>query len=96
MQLGFSTLVCLMNNGRCGSHRERRAAAVGAFSGRANAPLTEKRAASIVRSPDAGSRVVCELRSRRRRPALRSANVAVDVWQSSPVGLYENQDETQV
>jgi protocatechuate 3,4-dioxygenase beta subunit len=89
--IGLSTLVCLMNNGDAGA-TETAAALLGPFW-RANAPLTEN-GGSIVRSPTPGPElfVNCEVVDAVGTPI---ANVAVDVWQSSPIGLYENQDETQ-
>jgi protocatechuate 3,4-dioxygenase beta subunit len=89
--VGFSTLVCLLNNGNAGA-TETAAALLGPFW-RANSPRTEN-GASIVRSVTPGSElfVVAEIVDSTGKPL---ANVEVDVWQSSPVGLYENQDETQ-
>jgi len=89
--IGFSTLVCLLNNGNAGA-TETAAALLGPFW-RANSPRTEN-GASIVRSPTPGPElfVQCEVVDIAGKPLT---NVEVDVWQSSPVGLYENQDETQ-
>src|SRR6201987_2959831 len=89
--IGFSTLVCLLNNGKAGA-TETAAALLGPFW-RANSPKTENGGA-IVRSPPPGPElfVACELGDASGKPI---ANVEVDVWQSSPVGLYENQDDTQ-
>ncbi|AUC95525.1 catechol 1,2-dioxygenase [Bradyrhizobium sp. SK17] len=89
--IGFSTLVCLLNNGNGGA-TETAAALLGPFW-RANSPRTEN-GASIVRSPTPGPElfVACEIVDTAGKPL---ADVEVDVWQSSPVGLYENQDETQ-
>jgi catechol 1,2-dioxygenase len=89
--IGFSTLVCLLNNGKAGA-TETAAALLGPFW-RANSPKTEN-GGSIVRSPTPGPElfVACEIVDASGKPL---ANVAVDVWQSSPVGLYENQDDTQ-
>ena len=89
--IGFSTLVCLLNNGNAGA-TETAAALLGPFW-RANSPKTEN-GGSIVRSPTPGPElfVACEVVDVAGKPL---ANVEVDVWQSSPVGLYENQDETQ-
>ena len=88
---GFSTLVCLLNNGNAGA-TETAAALLGPFW-RANSPRTEN-GASSVRSATPGPElfVACEVVDIAGKPL---ANVEVDVWQSSPVGLYENQDETQ-
>jgi protocatechuate 3,4-dioxygenase beta subunit len=89
--IGFSTLVCLLNNGKAGA-TETAAALLGPFW-RANSPKTEN-GGSIVRSPTPGPElfVACEIVDAAGKPL---ANVEVDVWQSSPVGLYENQDDTQ-
>ena len=89
--IGFSTLVCLLNNGKAGA-TETAAALLGPFW-RANSPKTEN-GGSIVRSPTPGPElfVACEIVDASGKPL---ANVEVDVWQSSPVGLYENQDDTQ-
>jgi len=89
--IGFSTLVCLLNNGNAGA-TETAAALLGPFW-RANSPKAES-GASIVRSPTPGPElfVECDVVDVAGKSL---ANVEVDVWQSSPVGLYENQDETQ-
>ncbi|HEU4380499.1 MAG TPA: dioxygenase [Hyphomicrobiaceae bacterium] len=89
--VGFSTLVCLLNNGNAGN-TETAAALLGPFW-RANSPRTAD-GGSIVRSPTPGPALFanCQVRDASGR-AL--AGVEVDVWQSSPVGLYENQDGTQ-
>ena len=89
--VGFSTLVCLLNNGNSGS-TETAATLLGPFW-RANSPRTEN-GASIVRSPTPGPQLFaeCQVVDAAGKPL---ANVEVDVWHSSPVGLYENQDETQ-
>jgi len=89
--IGFSTLVCLLNNGNAGA-TETAAALLGPFW-RANSPKTPN-GGSIVRSPTPGPElfVGCEVVDVAGKPL---ANVEVDVWQSSPVGLYENQDDTQ-
>jgi protocatechuate 3,4-dioxygenase beta subunit len=89
--IGFSTLVCLLNNGKAGA-TETAAALLGPFW-RANSPRTEN-GGSIVRSSTPGPElfVACEIVDAAGKPL---ANVDVDVWQSSPVGLYENQDDTQ-
>ncbi|VIO76389.1 Hydroxyquinol 1,2-dioxygenase [Bradyrhizobium ivorense] len=89
--VGFSTLVCLLNNGNAGA-TETAAALLGPFW-RANSPKTEN-GGTIVRSPTPGPElfVTCEVVDAAGKPL---AGVEVDVWQSSPVGLYENQDDTQ-
>lgn len=89
--IGFSTLVCLLNNGNDGS-TETAAALLGPFW-RTNSPRTDN-GGSIVRSPTPGPElfVECEIVDVACKPI---DDVEVDVWQSSPVGLYENQDDTQ-
>ena len=89
--IGFSTLVCLLNNGNDGA-TETAAALLGPFW-RANSPRTAS-GGSIVRSATPGPElfVTCEVVDVAGKPI---AGAEVDVWQSSPVGLYENQDDTQ-
>lgn len=84
--IGFSTLVCLLNNGNGGA-TETAAALLGPFW-RMNSPMTAT-GGSIVRSPTPGPElfVSCVLRDGRGKPI---EGAEVDVWQSSPVGLYEN------
>jgi len=89
--LGLSNLVCLMNNGGNGA-RPTQANNLGPFW-RKDSPRCED-GASIVRSPTPGP----ELRFTGwvKDPAGRPiAGAEVDVWHSSPVGLYENQDPSQ-
>jgi catechol 1,2-dioxygenase len=89
--IGFSTLVCLLNNGNDGA-TETAAALLGPFW-RANSPKTPS-GSSIVRSPTPGAELFtsCVIVDVQGKPI---EGVEVDVWQSSPVGLYENQDDTQ-
>jgi catechol 1,2-dioxygenase len=89
--VGFSTLVCLLNNGRGGA-TETAAALLGPFW-RMNSPRTEN-GGSIVRSETPGPALFarCRILDPQGRPL---DGVTVDVWQASPVGLYENQDDTQ-
>jgi catechol 1,2-dioxygenase len=89
--IGLSTLVCLLNNGNAGA-TETASALLGPFW-RANSPRIAS-GESIVRSPTPGPElfVACEVVDTAGKPI---GGVEVDVWQSSPVGLYENQDETQ-
>ncbi|MGO4713448.1 dioxygenase family protein [Bradyrhizobium sp. 2TAF24] len=89
--IGFSTLVCLQNNGDNGA-TETAAALLGPFW-RMHSPATAN-GASIVRSPTPGPElfVSCVLKDAKGAPI---AGAEVDVWHSSPVGLYENQDEAQ-
>ena len=89
--IGFSTLVCLLNNGRSGA-TETAAALLGPFW-RMHSPATAN-GGSIVRSPTPGPALFadCRVTDPQGRPL---AGVEVDVWQASPVGLYENQDPAQ-
>lgn len=89
--IGFSTLVCLLNNGKHGA-TETAAALLGPFW-RMNSPATAN-GGSIVRSQTPGPALFanCHVTDTQGRPLK---DVEVDVWQASPVGLYENQDSTQ-
>jgi len=89
--IGFSTLVCLLNNGRNGA-TETASALLGPFW-RMNSPPTPN-GGSIVRSETPGPALFasCRITDPQGRPL---AGVEVDVWQASPVGLYENQDANQ-
>jgi catechol 1,2-dioxygenase len=89
--IGLSTLVCLLNNGNAGA-TETASALLGPFW-RMNSPHTAN-GGSIVRSPTPGAElfVSCQVVDAAGKPV---EGVEVDVWQSSPVGLYENQDDSQ-
>ena len=89
--LGFSTLICLLNNGNRGQ-TETDANLLGPFW-RMDSPATEN-GGSIVRSPTPGPALFVEacFRDADGEPI---AGVEVDVWQSSPEGFYENQDPLQ-
>lgn len=89
--LGFSTLICLLNNGNKGQ-TETTANLLGPFW-RMNSPRTEN-GASIVRSPTPGPSlfVNCEVTDQAGKPI---AGAEVDVWHSSPEGFYEQQDPKQ-
>ncbi len=89
--IGLSTLVCLMNNGKDGN-TETAAALLGPFW-RMQSPVTES-GGSILRSPTPGPALFAniQVKDTRGKPI---AGVEADVWQASPVGKYENQDETQ-
>ncbi len=89
--LGFSTLVCLLNNGQNGA-TETAAALLGPFW-RMHSPETPN-GGSIIRSETPGDALFaeCHIRDPEGKPL---ADVEVDVWQASPVGLYENQDPAQ-
>jgi catechol 1,2-dioxygenase len=89
--LGFSSLICLLNNGNKGQ-TETTANLLGPFW-RMNSPQTEN-GGSIVRSPTPGPVlfVNCWLKDQDGKPI---AGAKVDVWHSSPEGFYEQQDPTQ-
>jgi len=89
--LGFSTLICLLNNGNNGQ-TETTANLLGPFW-RMNSPRTEN-GGSIVRSPTPGPAVFvnCRVKDQSGKPI---DGAEVDVWHSSPDGLYENQDPGQ-
>jgi protocatechuate 3,4-dioxygenase beta subunit len=89
--LGVSSLVCLLNNGNDGQ-TETQANLLGPFW-RDDQPLSAS-GDTLVRSPTPGPglmvRVLIEDREGRA-----VAGAEVDVWHSSPEGLYENQDPKQ-
>lgn len=89
--LGLSTLICLLNNGQAGA-TETTAALLGPFW-RIASPVTPD-GGSLVRSETPGPALFafCRITDPQGRPI---PGVEVDVWQASPVGLYENQDATQ-
>jgi hydroxyquinol 1,2-dioxygenase len=89
--LGFSTLICLLNNGNRGQ-TETTANLLGPFW-RMNSPRTES-GASIVRSPTPGPAlfVDCWIKDTSGKPI---EGAEVDVWHSSPEGFYEQQDPNQ-
>ena len=89
--LGVSALVCLLNNGNNGA-TETTQSLLGPFW-RLNSPPTEN-GGSIVRSPTPGEPLFVTGRvvDHAGRPV---EGAEVDIWHSSPVGLYENQDPNQ-
>lgn len=89
--LGISTLVCLLNNG-AGGATETAAALLGPFW-RLNQPRTEN-GGSIVRSDTPGPVLFARCRVT-DTDGVPLAGVEVDVWHSSPVGMYDIQDENQ-
>jgi catechol 1,2-dioxygenase len=89
--LGFSTLVCLLNNGQGGA-TETAAALLGPFW-RDNPPAVAQ-GGTTVRSPTPGPVLFVEGRITDAAGAPLEG-VEVDVWQSSPTGMYENQDAGQ-
>ena len=88
--LGVSTVVALQNNQD--PQGESPAALLGPFW-RANAPACVQ-GENIARSGTPGTplEVTGTVRDREGRPVK---GATVDVWQASPVGLYENQDPSQ-
>jgi len=89
--LGFSSLICLLNNGNKGQ-TETTANLLGPFW-RMNTPRTEN-GGSIVRSPTPGPAlfVKCWVKDQNGKPI---EGAEVDVWHSSPEGFYEQQDPNQ-
>lgn len=89
--LGFSALVCLLNNGNNGQ-TETTANLLGPFW-RLNSPPTEN-GGSIIRSPTPGPAlfVNCLVKDTKGNPIT---GAEVDIWHSSPDGLYEQQDPNQ-
>jgi catechol 1,2-dioxygenase len=89
--LGVSNLICLMNNGARGT-RATQVNNLGPFY-RADAPRC-KEGESILRSPTPGDALLFRglVVDNKGRPV---AGADVHVWQSSPAGLYENQDPKQ-
>jgi catechol 1,2-dioxygenase len=89
--LGVSALVCLLNNGDHGQ-TETQANLLGPFW-RDDQPLCAS-GDTLVRSPTPGPAlaVAVTVTDRNGRPV---PGAEVDVWHSSPEGLYENQDPAQ-
>ena len=89
--LGFSTLICLLNNGNNGQ-TETSANLLGPFW-RMNSPRTEN-GGSIVRSPTLGPVMFVKawIQDQSGKPI---EGAEVDIWHSAPDGLYEQQDPSQ-
>jgi hydroxyquinol 1,2-dioxygenase len=89
--LGFSTLICLLNNGDNGQ-TETSQNLLGPFW-REHSPVTPN-GGSIVRSPTPGEALFVNawFKDKSGKPI---ADAVVDVWQSSTEGYYENQDPVQ-
>jgi protocatechuate 3,4-dioxygenase beta subunit len=89
--LGVSSLVCLLNNGNNGQ-TETQANMLGPFW-RDDQPASAN-GDTLVRSPTPGPGLVVHacLEDATGRPI---AGAEIDVWHSSPEGLYENQDPKQ-
>jgi protocatechuate 3,4-dioxygenase beta subunit len=89
--LGVSSLVCLLNNGSNGQ-TETQANLLGPFWRDDQPPSAS--GDSLVRSPTPGAGLIVHV-SVEDQNGLPVAGAEVDVWHSSPEGLYENQDPTQ-
>jgi catechol 1,2-dioxygenase len=89
--LGVSTLVCLLNNGDLGA-AETQQSLLGPFW-RMHSPRVDN-GGSIVRSPTPGPPLFVSVRVQ-DRDGDPVAGAEVDIWHSSPVGLYEHQDAGQ-
>jgi catechol 1,2-dioxygenase len=89
--LGFSTLICLLNNGNRGQ-TETDANLLGPFW-RLDSPATQN-GGTIVRSATPGPALFVDawFRDVDGKPI---PGAEVDIWQSSPEGFYENQDPVQ-
>jgi catechol 1,2-dioxygenase len=89
--LGFSTLICLLNNGNNGQ-TETDANLLGPFWRMHSPPTTS--GGSIVRSPTPGTPMFVNVwfRDTKGKPI---EGAEVDVWHSSTEGFYENQDPVQ-
>jgi catechol 1,2-dioxygenase len=89
--LGVSSLVCLLNNGNHGQ-TETQANLLGPFW-RDDQPLSAS-GDTLVRSPTPGPGLIVRvsIEDGKGHPV---PGAEVDVWHSSPEGLYENQDPTQ-
>jgi catechol 1,2-dioxygenase len=90
--LGVSTLVAMLNNPHTAGSSESHAALLGPFW-RDRSPVCEP-GDNIARADTPGTAL--EVRGTVHDAAGRPlAGALVDVWQASPVGLYENQDDSQ-
>ena len=89
--LGVSALVCLLNNGNNGA-TETQANLLGPFW-RDDQPLSAS-GDSLVRSPTPGPGLIVRA-SIVDGNGRAVAGAEIDVWHSSPEGLYENQDPGQ-
>jgi hydroxyquinol 1,2-dioxygenase len=89
--LGFSTLICLLNNGNRGQ-TETDANLLGPFWRMDSPPI--RNGGSIVRSPTPGPALFVDANFH-DVDGKPIADAEVDIWQSSPEGFYENQDPIQ-
>ncbi|MEO7403435.1 MAG: dioxygenase [Burkholderiales bacterium] len=89
--LGVSNLICLLNNGQMGT-QPTQANNLGPFW-RTGSPAVAD-GGSILRSPTAGEPLFFtgRVQDTSGHPV---AGVEIDIWQSTPAGLYENQDRAQ-
>ena len=89
--LGISSLVCLLNNGNNGT-TETTQSVLGPFW-RLNQPTTPQ-GGTLVRSQTPGPCLYVDLKfiDSNNNPIN---DLMVDIWHASPVGLYENQDDSQ-
>ncbi|MDB5804991.1 MAG: intradiol ring-cleavage dioxygenase [Betaproteobacteria bacterium] len=89
--LGVSNLVCLLNNG-AGGTQPTQANNLGPFWREGSPPMAN--GDTLLRSPTGGDPLFFngQVRDAAGAPV---AGAEVDVWHSSPVGLYENQDTEQ-
>ncbi len=89
--LGFSTLICLLNNGNRGQ-TETTANLLGPFW-RPESPRMPN-GASLVRSPTPGTPMFVDawVKDQAGKPV---AGADIDIWHSSTEGYYENQDPAQ-
>ena len=89
--LGVSSLVCLLNNGDRGA-TETSQSLLGPFW-RLGSPPVEN-GGTLLRSPTPGPAFFMDARVMTRQ-GTPIAGAEVDIWQTSPAGLYENQDPGQ-
>jgi catechol 1,2-dioxygenase len=89
--LGLSSLVCLLNNGDAGQ-TETQANLLGPFWRNDQPPTASGE--TLVRSPTPGPGLVVSV-SIKDGNGVPVEGAEVDVWHSSPEGLYENQDQKQ-
>jgi catechol 1,2-dioxygenase len=89
--LGVSSLVCLLNNGENGQ-TETSQSLLGPFW-RLNSPPVAN-GGSIIRSDTPGPPFFMSARVE-DKAGHPIADAKVDIWHSSPIGLYENQDPGQ-
>ena len=89
--LGVSSLVCLLNNGDNGN-TETSQSLLGPFW-RMHSPRVAN-GGSIIRSDTPGPTLFASFRLQ-DRAGQPIAGAEIDIWHSSPVGLYENQDPDQ-